>query len=316
MNDKVYDVIVIGGGPAGLCAAQYAARANLMTVVLDKSSAAGALAYTGKIENYPGLAEPLSGAELLSRFRDQALKFGAEYVETQVTGVELDRDIKDVQTMDGVCHGRTVIIATGAMGRKPTIPGEEQYLGKGVSYCATCDGAFYRGLNVCVVGESEEALKELEVLTEFAKTVYLIAPSRKLASAQDQPPLNNDKVHFIPGHRLASIEGEDLVTKIVIKDMETGESRELDVDGVFIYMYGSMPVIDFINTEVSVNEKSCIVMHGSTETSVPGVYAAGDVTCGEVRQVIIAAAQGVTAALSAEKFIRQRMRIKPDWRKS
>ena len=316
MNEKLYDVIIIGGGPAGLSAAQYSARAKLMTVVLDKSSTAGALAYTSKIENYPGLVDPLSGRELLDRFRNQAVQFGAEYRETQVVGVNFSNDIKEVQVMDNLYKGKTVIIATGSMGRKPSIEGEENFLGRGVSYCATCDAAFYIDQTVCVVGDSDEALKEVDVLTEFARTVYLIAPSKKLGISSDQPPLNNEKVRLMSGHRLVSIRGGEIVTEITARNIETGVEQKLDMDGVFIYLYGSQPIVDFINSPVSMNEKTCIVTHRTMGTSIPGIYAAGDVTCGEVRQVIIAAAYGCTAALSAEKFIRQRKRMKYDWAKS
>jgi thioredoxin reductase (NADPH) len=316
MNEKLYDVIVIGGGPAGLSAAQYAARANLKTVILDKSPTAGALAFTSKIENYPGLVEPVSGRELLDRFRNQAINFGAEYIETQVVGVNVDQDIKEVQTMDNMYKGKSVIIASGSMGRKPAIDGEEEFIGRGVSYCAICDAAFYRDLTVCVVGDSDEAIKEVYVLTEFARTVYLIAPAEKLGTSTSEPPLNNEKVQVLTAQRLVSIEGEDVVTRITLKSSKTGETQSLDMDGVFIYLHGSQPVVDFIDSSLSMNEQSCIMTHRTMDTSIPGVYAAGDVTCGEVRQVVISAAYGSIAALSAEKFLRQRKRMKYDWAKS
>jgi thioredoxin reductase (NADPH) len=316
MNEKLYDVIVIGGGPAGLSAAQYAARANLKTVILDKSPTAGALAFTSKIENYPGLVEPVSGRELLDRFRNQAINFGAEYIETQVVGVNVDQDIKEVQTMDNMYKGKSVIIASGSMGRKPAIDGEEEFIGRGVSYCAICDAAFYRDLTVCVVGDSDEAIKEVYVLTEFARTVYLIAPAEKLGTSTSEPPLNNEKVQVLTAQRLVSIEGEDVVTRITLKSSKTGETQSLDMDGVFIYLHGSQPVVDFIDSSLPMNEQSCIMTHRTMDTSIPGVYAAGDVTCGEVRQVVISAAYGSIAALSAEKFLRQRKRMKYDWAKS
>ena len=169
-TDTMYDVVIIGGGPAGLSAAQYAARGRLNTLVLDKSKTAGALAFTSKIENYPGLPEPLPGNELLDIFREQAVGFGAEYVETQVIGAKLDAEIKEVYTMDKTYQAKTLIIATGSMGRKPSITGEKEFLGRGVSYCAICDAAFYKGKTVCVIGDSEEAVKEAGVLTRFAET--------------------------------------------------------------------------------------------------------------------------------------------------
>src|SRR5208283_4688082 len=250
MLEPLYDVVIIGGGPAGLSAAQYAARAKLKTVVIDKSSTAGSLAYASLIENYPGLENPMTGKELLEFFRKQALVFGAEYVESQVIGCSLQGEIKEVLTMDRTFQAKTVIVATGSMGRKATIKGEADFLGRGVSYCAICDAAFFKGKTVCVIGDSEEAVKEAGVLTRFAETTYLIAPSQKLKVRDDHPVLKMDTLRIILGH---------------------------------------------------------------TVTSLPGVFAAGDVTCTEVRQVIVAAANGCVAALSAEKYIFQRKRRRYDW---
>jgi thioredoxin reductase (NADPH) len=316
MPEDLYDVIIIGGGPAGLSAAQYAARTGLKTVVLDKSPTAGALAYTGKIENYPGLKEPVSGKELLDIFRDQAAQFGAEYVEVRVIGVKLESDIKEIQGMDKAFRGKTVIIASGSMGRKPTIPGEEEFLGKGVSYCAVCDAAFYKDLTVCVLGDSEEAVKEAGFLTRFAKAVYLFVPSKKLKVPDNYPALVSEKLQVLLNHRVTSIEGDDLVTKVKVKDVESGKEREMPMDGVFVYLYGTQPVVDFLNDEIPLSEQSCVTTHRTMETSIPGVFAAGDVSCAEVRQVVTAAAFGCIAALSAEKYIHHRSRMKLDWSKS
>ncbi|MBI4681842.1 MAG: FAD-dependent oxidoreductase [Nitrospirae bacterium] len=312
--ENLYDVIIIGGGPAGLTAAQYAARSRLKTIVLDKSSTAGALAYSNKIENYPGITVPVTGPQLLDMFRSQALKFGAEYMETQVVGVSLNSDTKEVYGTDNVYKGKTVIIATGSMGRKPGIPGEEQFLGKGVSYCATCDAAFFKDLTICVVGDSEEAVKEAGVLARFAKTVYVITPLKEPAFSTAGPSLP-DKVRIMTDSRVTSIHGADVVTHIKVKNTESGEEREMPMDGVFIYLVGSRPVVDFLNTSVSLNEKACVLTHRTMETSIPGVFAAGDVTCAEARQVVVASAFGCIAALSAEKFIHNRKRARFDWSK-
>ncbi len=315
MKEKLYDVIVIGGGPAGLTAGQYASRANLKTVILDRSPTAGALAYSKKIENYPGLIEPISGTELLDIFRKQAIKFGAEYIQTQVVGVNFEREIKEVTAMDRVYRGKTVIIATGSMGRKPTITGEEQFLGRGVSYCATCDAAFYRDQVVCVVGNSEEALREAEALTGFARTVYLLSPAKELNVPSGHPSIPQNNVHVMTNTRVLSIEGDDIVERIRIRNDETGEEQQMSMDGVFIYLHGTLPVIDFLDSSVSLGEKACVVTHGTTETSIPGVFAAGDVTCSEVRQVVVASSCGCVAALSAEKYIYNKKRLKHDWAK-
>lgn len=313
---KIYDVVVIGGGPAGLSAAQYTARANLDTVILDKSPTAGALAYTHKIENYPGLPTPLSGKELLDIFRDQAIGFGAEYVETQVVGVRLDDAVKEVYTMDQSYKCKALIIATGSMGRKPGISGEKEFLGRGVSYCAICDAAFYRDKTVCVIGDSEEAVKEAGVLTRFAKTVYLIAPSKKLKVPDDYPTLSIKNISVIKNHNVRGIEGGDIVERIVLRNSETNEESSMDIDGVFVYLYGNKPIVDFLNFAVDISDEECIITDKMMETNMPGVFAAGDVTCVEVRQVVLAAANGCVAALSAEKYVHHRKRRKYDWSKS
>ncbi len=314
MEEHLYDVIIIGGGPAGLSAAQYAARSNLKTVVIDKSKTAGALAFASKIENYPGLAEPMTGKELLDIFRGQAIKFGAEYIEAQVVGVSLEGEIKEVYTMEATYKGRTVIIATGSMGRKPTIKGEKEFLGRGVSYCAICDAAFFRGKTVCVIGDSEEAVKEAGLLTGFAETVHLISPSMKLKVEEGHPVLKKDNLKVLTGHTVTSIEGSDVVERIKMIDHENNEST-LELSGVFVYLHGSKPVVDFLGETVELSEDECVVTNRMMETSIPGVFAAGDVTCTEVRQVVIAAANGCVAALSADKYIHHRKRRRYDWAK-
>ncbi len=316
MEEVIYDVVIIGGGPAGLTAAQYAARSNLKTIVLDKSPTAGALAFTDKIENYPGLPEPISGKELLDIFREQAIRFGAEYVEAQVIGVKLEGEIKETYTMDKTYKSKSVIIATGAMGRKPTIQGEKEFLGRGVSYCAICDAAFFRGKTVAVIGDSEEAVKEAELLTRYAGKVYLLAPSSKLKLPEDHPVPDKENLEIIYNVIVKSINGNEVVEKVILKDKKTDEERELPLDGVFVYLHGSRPVVDFLNFAVDLSDEECIITNSMMETNIPGVFAAGDVTCVEVRQVVIAAAKGCIAALSADKYVHHRKRRRLDWSKS
>ena len=314
MTDTVYDVVIIGGGPAGLSAAQYAARSNLKTVVIDKSPDAGALAYSSKIENYPGVPEPLSGPELLDIFRKQAVNFGAEYVEKQVVGVKLGDDMKEVYTIDQAYVGKTMIIATGSMGRKATIKGEAQFLGRGVSYCAICDAAFYKGMTVCVIGDSEEAVKEAGLLTRFAGTVYLISPSKSLKVEDDHPTLRSENLKVLKGQSVTSIEGNEVVERIRMVDSDRNETA-LELSGVFVYLHGSKPIVDFLGEAIELSEEECIVTNKMMQTSIPGVFAAGDVTCTEVRQVVIAASNGCIAALSAEMYLHHRKRHKYDWAK-
>ncbi len=316
MEETVYDVVIIGGGPAGLTAAQYAARANLKTVVLDKSSSAGALAFADKIENYPGLPKPVSGKELLDIFREQAIRFGAEYVQVQVIGVNLEADPKEVFTMEQTYRGKTVIIATGAMGRKPTIKGEQEFVGRGVSYCAVCDAAFFKDKVVCVLGDSEEALKEADYLTRFAREVYLLSPAKRLKLPEDYPIPEKENLKILTSRVVKEIVGNEVVEKIVVRDLEKDTTEEMPMDGVFVYLHGSRPIVDFLNYAVDISDDECIITNKMMETNIPGVFAAGDVTCTEVRQVVIAAAHGCIAALSADKYVHGRKRRKHDWAKS
>ncbi|WP_420265986.1 NAD(P)/FAD-dependent oxidoreductase [Candidatus Magnetominusculus dajiuhuensis] len=311
-GQQIYDVVIVGGGPAGLSAAQYASRLNLRTIVLDKSKSAGALAFTHKIENYPGITRPISGAELLDIFRNQAVTFGAQYIETQVIGVNIEGEPKEIYAMDGNYYGKTVILATGSMGRKPTITGEKELLGKGVSYCAICDAAFYRDKNVCVIGDSEEAVKEAEVLARFTDRITLIAQSNRLR-VDGHPILNEKKVSVLINHRVTEIRGEEFVESIVVHNNDTKAETFMPMDGVFVYLHGNRPIVDFLDFSVDISDEECVLTNRMMETNVAGVFAAGDVSCTEVRQVVIAAANGCVAALSAEKYINQRKKRKYAW---
>jgi thioredoxin reductase (NADPH) len=315
MEDRsdIYDVLIIGGGPAGLAAALYASRSKLKAVILDKSPTAGALAYSHKIENYPGLTSPVSGKELLDTMKRQATGFGAEYRETQVVGLNLSGDIKEVFTMDKTYKGKTIIIATGSMGRKPSIKGEGEFLGKGVSYCAICDAAFFRGKTVCIVGNSEEAIKEAGVLARFAETVYLISPTKKL-KVDDHPGLKIPNIKVLLGFTVSAIEGKEVVEKIKMLDSDHKEVA-LDLSGVFVYLHGNKPITDFLAGTLKTGVDGCIQVNCMMETSMPGVFAAGDVTCTEIRQVVVAASQGCIAALAAEKYLYKRTRYRMDWAK-
>jgi thioredoxin reductase (NADPH) len=312
-DSDVYDVVIIGGGPAGLSASQYTSRAKLKTVVIDKSPTAGALAYTSRIENYPGLIEPLPGKELLDIMRKQAVGFGAHYIEAQVAGVNLSGEIKEVITMETTYKGKTVIVATGSMGRKPTIKGEGEFLGKGVSYCAICDAAFFKGKAVCIIGSSEETIKEAGVLAKFAETVYLISPAQKL-KVEDHPILKQPHIKIMLGYMVTSIDGNNVVERVTMIDSKKRETT-LDVSGVFVYLHGNKPIVDFLIGALETSEDGCITVNRMMETSVQGVFAAGDVSCTEVRQVVVAASQGCIAALSAERYLYNRKRYRMDWGK-
>lgn len=316
-DEEPYDVVIIGGGPAGLTAAIYAARAKLKTLVLDKHPRTGALGMTSKIENYPGIPKPISGSELLDIFRSQAIQFGAEYIQAQVTSVDLLKDPKEVISSAGTFYGHTVIIATGAMGHKPSIPGEAELIGRGVSYCAVCDAPFFAGKDVAVIGDNDEALDELEFVGKFVKSVYFISPHREpRASAQSiERAKKLPNVVWLMGTRVTAIEGNGKVTGITVE--REGKRERLPVSGVFIYLVGAHPVTDFLNGQIELTPQGCIRVDPETKmTNVPGVFAVGDVTCKEIRQVVIAAAEGAVAALEAEKFLRKRAKARSDWAKT
>lgn len=307
-----YDLIIIGGGPAGSSAAIYASRANLSTLVLDKSPTTGALGMTHKIANYPGVPEELSGEELLERMHKQAKGFGAEFIKTKVQGVRLDEEgDKLVFTNTGdVFKGKALILSTGGMGKSKSIPGEEELLGKGVSYCATCDAAFYRDAVTAVAGSNEEAVEEALVLTRFAKTVYLLNPKSRLEINPDLLAEAEAKENLVIQHgkRIARVNGDFSVKSITFRSGE-----ELEVDGVFLYLTGIKPIIDYLAGALNTTKEFCLVVDENFETSVPGVYAVGDILCREIKQVVVAASEGVIASLNADKFIRGRKKIKPDY---
>lgn len=307
----VYDTIVIGAGPGGLAAALYAARAKLRTLVLEKNSKSGALATTGLIANYPGVDEEVSGAELLARFRRQAERFGAQIVQAQVVSTTLTSDPKEVVTAGKSYRGRTVIIASGAQERGASLPGERELLGRGVSYCAACDAAFFEGKDVAVAGNAPEMPEDLEVIARFARRVYFIPrgkPDEELLSAAQELP----GVELLHRARLTRILGERAVTGIAVE--EGGKERILPVAGVFLYLSGNRPATSFLDRSLALTAQGCIAADPRDgSTNLPGVYAVGDVACNEVRQAVVAAAQGALAALAADRHLRQARRMRSQW---
>jgi thioredoxin reductase (NADPH) len=312
-DEDIYDVVIIGGGPAGATAALYAARANLKVVVLDKSAVAGALGVTSKIANYPGVPTVVTGLELLQTMRDQAAGFGAIFVEAQVVSSDLQGNPKEVQTSAGVYRGKTVMVATGKMGRKNKVPGEDAFLGRGVSYCATCDAAFFRDQTVAVIGSSEEAVEEALFLTRFAGKLYLVAPGDRFHAEPERLERleENPKVELRRNRALRAILGANAVTGVHLSGR--GGDETLPVDGVFIYLPGNVPIIDFLEGVLETTEEGCVKTDRERMTNIPGVYAIGDVTCNFIQQAVVAASDGAIAAMSAEKYIRGRAKAKSDW---
>lgn len=314
MRDEIYDVIIVGGGPAGASAALYTARAELKTLVLDKSIMSGALGITSKIANYPGVKEVLSGAGLVKLMREHSASFGAIFLNKEVFGIRLEDGLKKVITADNEYTAKALIIATGAMGRKSRVPGEEVLIGKGVSYCATCDGAFFKDEDVAVVGQNEQALEESLFLTRFVNSIYLVVPSSKFIAEDNliNEVKENPKIKILMGRSLRKILGDDSLTGIVVSG--TAQDEELKVKGVFIYLAGNQPDTGFLYDTVDKNPDGYIIVNSEMSTSAAGIFACGDVVYKEIKQAVVAASEGVIAALSAEKFIRKRAKAIRDYK--
>lgn len=315
LADNLYDVAIIGGGPAGLSAALYASRAGLKTIVLDKSPGAGALALTHKIENYPGILQVMTGKDLLSVFRQQAENFGAKIIQTQVIGINFENNPREVQTTDGVYGAKAVIIATGSMGRrKPTLKGEAEFVGKGVSYCAVCDAPFSKDKSVAVIGDVEEVLEELNLISRFADHIYLFLHGKELSFEQAAAIQRIPNVELMTDYRLIEILGNTSgVEKIAVVD-PVGNHKQIDVWTVFVFLHGNSPIIDFLSGVLATSPSGCIqVGKSDMSTSIEGIYAIGDVTCKEIRQAIVAAAEGCIAALSADQYIHKRQKVRSQW---
>ena len=312
IHDEPYDIVIIGGGPGGLSAALYAARARMKTLVLDKNPAAGALGSADRIANYPGIPEAISGAELLDRIRAQAESFGAELRQEQVYGVDFTARPFQVFTSGATVMSKTVILATGSMGRSVTLPGETEFTGRGVSYCATCDAAFYQDRDVAIAGATAEIMDELGALARFARRIYLITREKEIPPEHADFISTNPAIVVKTGGRITAIRGGEHVDEITVA--AGGADEDLRVDGVFLYLHGNKPIVDYLYGAIETTEEGCIAVNRETmATSVEGVYAIGDVTCKKVRQVVLAAAEGCVAALSAEQHVSKRDRAVSQW---
>lgn len=298
------DVIIIGSGPAGLTAAIYAARANLKPLVIAGMEQGGQITLTDDLENYPGFPEGVKGFELYQTLEKQAQRFGAEMLYDIVTEVELTGKTKKVKTATQEFEAKAVIVATGSTPKKLDVPGEKEYIGKGVSYCATCDGFFYTGKHVVVVGGGNSAMDEGLFLTRFANKVTIIHRRDRLRAdkiLQDRA-FANEKVDFIWDTVVEQVVGKDTVTGLKLKNIKTGEITDYPVDGVFVFI-GHYPNIDLFADQIELDENGYIATNNRTFTNLKGVFACGDVQDNIYRQAITAAASGCQSAMEAEKYI-------------
>ncbi len=301
---KEYDLIILGGGPAGLTAGLYAARARLRTLLIEKAVPGGQIATTTLVENFPGFPEGVMGPDLAERMQQQAESFGLETTYDEVTGVELTDVLKRVKTLEGDYLAKALIIATGADAVKLGVPGEDKLIGKGVSYCATCDGAFFKDQVIAVVGGGDSALDEGLFLTRFGSKVIVIHRRDQLRASKvlQERAFANPKMKFVWDSVVEEVIGDDEVKALRLRNVKTGESSLLDVSGVFVYI-GHHPNTAPFKGLVSLDERGYVITTDKMETSVPGVFVGGDVRVNSARQAITAAGDGATAALTAEKYI-------------
>ena len=302
-----YDVVVIGAGPAGLTAGLYSARSGLKTAMIEMGFPGGQISNAGLVENYPGFVEGVSGMEIGQLMHRQAERAGAETITSELSGfVPADRPGGDhlLQTSDGDISARAVILATGARYRTLNVPGEVELTGRGVSYCATCDGPFYREKHVAVIGGGDTAVSDALELTTFASKVTIVHRRDELrASVAVQERARNDpKIDFAWNSVVERVVGDPMVSSLQLKNTKSGIISELSVDGVFVAV-GSVPSTGFLHDVLPLDESGCIITNEQMETEIAGVFAAGDVRHGSARQVITAAGDGATAALSARRYI-------------
>ena len=309
------DVLIIGGGPAGCACALYTARSSLSTIILDKNPAVGALAITHQIANYPGTESVISGAALLEQMRDQAISYGADYRQAQVFTVETLSERKAVYTPDGIFYCRALVLATGAMGKSSTLPGEDKFLGRGVSYCATCDGAFFKNREVVIYGANQEAVDEGLVLTKFASTVHWVTntePRDSLSGLNNF--LGSDNVQRWQRTRLLSIEGDDSgVNSIMIKQQKLTSPSKINAEGVFIYSTGTKPITDYLHGQVPLLEEGGVRVDSNLMTDIDGVWAIGDIRNTPFKQAVVACADGCIAAMAIDRYLNKRSNVRVDW---
>ncbi|MGH8016427.1 MAG: thioredoxin-disulfide reductase [Candidatus Zixiibacteriota bacterium] len=305
MAEKIYDVVIAGGGPGGLCAGMYAARANRKTVCIERFLTGGQISLTGDVEDYPGF-EHIQGPELGKKFTDHAKKFGLEIAPDEVTEIFSDGDDRVVTCASGnIYRAKAVIVSTGGTPVKLGVKGEAEYSGKGVSYCAICDGAFFKNKVIAVVGGGDAAVEEGTFLTKYGSKVYIIHRRDKLRAQKivQQRAFDNDKIEFIWHTTVETIEGDGVkISRLVLKNIDTGEKSKLDVGAIFIYI-GFHPNSNIFRDKVALDANGYILTNDRMETSVRGIFACGDVRSQLVRQVTNAVGDGTTAAVAAEKYI-------------
>ncbi|BFL41655.1 thioredoxin-disulfide reductase [Agathobaculum sp. NSJ-28] len=301
---KIYDMLVIGGGPGGYTAALYGARAGLSVLVIEKLSAGGQMATTEQVENYPGFDEPIDGFELGERMQRGAERFGAESLLATVTEASLEGPVKRVTTDEGVVEGRTVVLATGASPRPLGVPEEQALVGRGMAYCAACDGMFYKGRTVCVVGGGNTAVGDALLLAKLCEKVYLIHRRDTLRASKvyEKSLQAAENLEIVWDSRVTRLLHAERVTGVQVENVKTGAVRSIACDGVFAAV-GRVPDTALLASQVALDEQGYLIADETTRTSVAGVFAVGDVRTKAVRQIVTAASDGAVAAHFAEEYL-------------
>ncbi len=304
---NAYEVIIIGGGPAGLTAGLYASRARLHTLLIENALFGGQMTTTETIDNYPGFPEGVTGEELSRLMEEQAKRFGMETINEEVEEVKLEGAQKQVRTTESSYACKTLIICTGAEYRKLGVPGEKEFAGKGVSYCATCDGAFFKDSQIVVVGGGDSALTEALFLTKFVKELTIIHRRDALRATKiyQEKAMANPKIKFLWNSVVQEIKGDDVVRAVAVKNVKTEEIKEFPTDGAFLFV-GLLPRTQFLKGLVEMDEAGYIITNDNCETSVKGIFAAGDCRRKLLRQIATGVGDGATAAFAAEKYLEER----------
>lgn len=302
--EPVYDVVIIGGGPGGFTAALYAVRAGLDTIVLEKLSAGGQMVLTSRIDNYPGFEDGIDGFTLGQKMEQGAKRFGAKTESTEVLSVNLTANPKTIETGKGTFYGRTVILATGAGAKNLGISGEQELIGRGISYCAACDGMFYRDKTVAVVGGGNSAAADALLLSRICKKVFLIHRRDTLRATKiyHEPLMNAENVEFCWNSTISRFLSEEMLTGVTLKDVKTGKESIIHCDGLFISV-GRKPETELVKDILTLDPSGYVIADESTKTNLPGVFAVGDVRTKVLRQIVTAAADGAIAAYYAEEYL-------------
>lgn len=304
--DTEYDLIIVGAGPTGMTSAMFAGRSRLKTLLIERMIPGGQIATTSTVENYPGFPDGIEGPDLSEAMLSHAKKWGATTTFTEVTGVRSEGDYRVVETSDGELRAKALIITSGADHRRLGVPGEMEYMGKGVSNCAVCDGAFFADSPVAVIGGGDGAIDEGLYLTRYASKVTVVHRRDELRASKilAERALANPVMDFKWNSVVDSIDGEGVVNGITLRNLETGEQSKLDVEGVFIYI-GLVPNTDYLKGVLNLDPGGHILVNAKMETNVQGIFAAGDIRQKAARQLVSAAGDGATAALSAREYIKQ-----------